>query len=223
MAASVALSVLRRQSRELADEINSSFVADTELNGMINSSISQWYDLILEAVPERYETIQTITANGAASYALPAAHYKTLAVEYQSTDAYVDIPRVQFRERNRFPTKASGSRALAYRLTKNDIALMPPPTSGTYRHLYAPTPTVLSQDTDTLDGVNGWEQWVVYDCAIKMLLKGESEILGMVAERERIERSLRRAAADRELANPKRIVDVRSRLVAYPWWAYERS
>lgn len=219
MARNVTLLTLRTQARELADmEVTgaTAFVDDTELNGIINTSAARWYGRIIQAVPERFETVQTLTASGAVSYDVPDDYMYTLAVEYESTqDRYIDLRRVMFAERNRFNTRGTSSMAIGYRVggpcaDVPQLYLYPPPSTGTYRHIYVPVWEDLSVDTQTVDGYNGWEQWIVYDAAIRMLMKEEADVSTLISERNALGAEMDAAAADREMSAPQRIADVRS-------------
>lgn len=194
------------------------FVDDTELDGMINASYGLWHGMVAQAVPERFEAVDDITADGSASYALPADYYRTLAVEHvDSQGERGDLSRVMFRERNRFPQTTTG-RAIGYRLSAGNLVLIPAPASGSYKHVYVTNAEVLSAGGDSFDGVNGWEEWIVYDVAIKMLLKEEAEASTLIFERNRIEKEIRAVSFDRDMANPRRIVDVRKKPMQYNVW-----
>lgn len=199
----------------MEDSSSVGFVDDTELDGMINTSLGIWHGMVVRAVPERYEATDTISANGATSYALPADHLATLGVEYQSSSSeYIDLERVMFHDRNKYGQTTS-SMALGYRLSGTAIVLIPAPSSGTYRHVYVTAADVLASDSDTIDGVNGWESWIVYDCAVKMLQKEESDASQVMKDRDRLWREIEAAAVDRELANPKYVVDTRTKRWSY--------
>lgn len=50
------------------------------------------------------------------------------------------------------------------------LALFPPPDSAyTYVAYYLPVLADLSGDSDTFDGVSGWEDWIVWDVALQCL------------------------------------------------------
>lgn len=201
------------QARELAEnESDADNVDRSECVGYVNASLGQWHGIVAKAVPERFEAEQTITADGSASYALPSNYYQTIGVDFElSDDVWAPLARVMPGERNML--SGTGD-AIGYRIKAATVVLMPKPSSGTYRHLYVTAAPVLSADGDTFDGVNGWEQWVVYDVAWKILVKEGSteEADRMARERDRIQAEIEAAAADRETANPMRVVDVRSRL-----------
>lgn len=194
------------------------FVSDTRLNEMINRSVGIWHGMLVKAVPERYEAVDTITANGATGYNLPADYLSTLAVEYQdSNNNYIDIPRAMFNERNYWPASQPFNIAAAYRTNATQLLLLPPPLEGDYRHIYVTCADTLSMDGDTVDGVNGWEEWIVYDVAIKMLLKIQDPVSELQVERARVEQSMQAAAADRNEGAPMRVQAVRRRPRERDW------
>lgn len=218
MSRTTTLATIRRRARELADMEDTgsdNYVDDTELNGMINASLGLWHSMVATAVPERYEAEDDITATGAASYNLPADYYKTLAVEYVESDGdRRDLRRVSFRERNRFE-RSTSSTALGYRIVGSTIVLIPAPDSGSYKHVYVTHADVLSADGDTVDGVNGWEEWITFDVAIKLMLKEESDASHLIYERNRLTQEIQQAAADRNAGESRRVINVRRQRARY--------
>lgn len=210
MAQTITFATLRTQTRELCDqEIGSgsgsdAYIDDTELGRWINDSIRRWYGMLVQVEPERYETTQTITADGSASYALPSDYLATLAVE--DPDGY-DLKRAQFLERNRW--QDSGSKyAEAYRVAGSLIYLLPTQSSGSYTHVYVPILTALSSDSDTIDGVNGWEQYVVFDAAIRGRAKMGLDTRDLRIERDIIKDDMIAAARDRDMTQTRVIQDL---------------
>lgn len=187
------------------------YVDDTELDGMINASLGLWHSMVAQAVPERYEAEQDITADGSTGYALPADYYKTLAVEYVETGGdRRDLHRISFRERNRYE-QGTNSTAIGYRIVAGNVVLIPAPDSGSYKHLYVTHADVLSDVSDTVDGVNGWEEWIIFDVAIKMMLKEEADASSHIFDRNRIQKEILQVAADRNAGESRRVIDVRRR------------
>lgn len=58
-----------------------------------------------------------------------------------------------------------------------------------------------------VDGINGWEEWIWLDVAIKVLLKQRSDVSQLVGIRDGIAREILAAAADRVKGDPARAVD----------------
>lgn len=211
MARSVLASAIISRARELADQETSTpstaFVDDTEALAQLNTSLGIWHGMLVKAVPERYETSETITATGASSYNLASDHFLTVGVDYQmSSTSWVPLPRILPQERTRFET--TRDIAEGYYLRGATIVLLPAPPSGTYRHTYITcAPTAIS--STSIDCVNGWESWLIYDLAIKMLTKEESDPAALLAKQAEIKMEMEAAAADREAASPMRVVDTR--------------
>ncbi len=211
MSRTVTLTNLRSQIRQIADDVNGILVGDADLLLMINRSIGIWHGMLTKAVPERYLAIQSITGNGSSGYALPADYYATLGVEYNvSGSEYLDVPRIMFPERNRWSSVAS-SMAAGWYTNATQLVLVPPPAAGSYRHHYVTAAPVLAAGGDTIDGVNGWEKWIIYDVAIDVMLKEESDVRQVQAKLDRVQLEMEAAAADRSLLEPRRVVDTRTR------------
>ncbi len=228
MASTVLYSELKRQAREAADsetdapeEAN---VDDVELLGYFNASLKIWHGKVTKAQPDLYEGEQTITADGSTGYDLPADFYATLGVDYKyDTDSYIPLDRLMLPERNKYPGTGM---AVAYRTKGSQMVLYPRPTTGDgeYRHLYVKTPTLfVDNGSSSVNGVNGWEQWMVWDVAVRMLAKAQLDSSVQRAERKRIEDEMDVAAADRDQANPMRVVDTRTKKGAIgdpDFWAF---
>lgn len=211
MARTFTLSELRTKVRERCDMQNTEFVSDSELSGYISASYTWLYDLLVRKGLRYFESTQTITADGSASYALPSDYYGTIAVDYQyGTNDWWEVPEYMIQERNNF-NYYSNDVARGYSIVGDYIKLLPAQSSGTYRHLYVPAPDDLSSDSDTVDGVSGWEELVVLDAAIKCLRKEESDTKGLERDLARLEARIEEAAENRALASPRRVADVYTR------------
>lgn len=217
MARTVTLADLRTRALELAhrenDDPDVGFVTTAEVNGMVNASLGQWHGYLAKAVPERFEAEDEITANGSASYPLPDDYYESIGVDYQLSDTTrAELRRLMLNERNDYST-TPGAQAVAYRVKGNVVVLLPTPDSGTYYHVYVTAAPVLEDDADAIDGVNGWEEWVVYDVTVKILMKEQSTEAAaqFIVERDKIRAAMFVAAAEREAGQPSRVVDTRIR------------
>ena len=61
---------------------------------------------------------------------------------------------------------------------------------------------------NVLDGVNGWEEYVVIDVAMKMMAKEESDTSVLERRKAAIIRRLEAEAANRDMGMPAHVVDV---------------
>lgn len=223
----VTLSDLITLVRQEANMENTQFVTDSELTTYISNSYKELYDLLIGAYGEDYyvATPVNITTTTSTTYPLPngtlysaaPSFYKLLGVDYQTSandpNGYVTLRTFAFGDRNKFSTPNfvafNGYINLRYRLQGNNLYLSPTPTSGqTIRVWYIPRPTTLATGADTVDGVSGWEEYIVIDAAIKCLNKEESDVTVLMARKAAMKARIEGMAANRDAGNPGRTVDI---------------
>lgn len=213
--------------RQEADMVNSQFVADPELISYISASYKELYDLLVGAYGEDYygATPVTITTDGTNDrYNLPdgtlysgaPAFYKLLGVDLQLStgpQGYITLKTFPLSERNKYstPNFASfwGFTNMRYRLFANQLMLNPLPAAGqNIRLWYVPRPSNLTASTDTLDGISGWEEYVVVDAAIKCKDKEESDCSVLMARKQALKERIESIAANRDPGTAAKTVDV---------------
>ena len=210
---------LRTATRQRADMVHSQFVTDAELNSYINQSGFELYDLLIQKYGDDYfiASPYSFTTNGTSdSYQLPGSFYKLLGVDLalsNSTDSYVTIKPFNFAERNRYaaPNFQSfyGITNLRYRIRGNKIWFTPiAEANQKLRIWYIPKMNTLDLDTDTVDGISGWTEYVIIDAAIKCLQKEESDVSVLLAQKAAITQRIEAAAENRDAGFPKTISDV---------------
>lgn len=226
MALTQTLLQLKTRVREEADMENSDFISDSELLSYINSSYAELYDLLVETYDDYYLTSaeETIAA-GTSTLTLPATFYKLRGVDLKlSTNDYAALSKFNFNERNRLNSanflfgSNSTTAASRYRLMGNTINLEPSDNAaGTYKVWYTPAITLLSTDTDTVDGVNGWEEYIIVDAAIKCLSKEESSTTVMERRKEALTRRIQKMASERDSGSPDSVQNVRRNHLIDGW------
>lgn len=209
--ATVTLTTLRTRVRERADMVGSSFVADaaTGLDAWINEAHQRLHGMLVDALGEEYiSSTSAFTTSSSSDYPLPSGFYKLFGVDLEYHGIMRSLTRYERPERNVF--RELRPEALPrYALVGSNLRLYPVPAAGlTGSILYAPEATLLVSGSDSVTYPNGWEKFIVIDAAIQALLKEESSVTALVAERERIEREIRDAKEARDMATPKRVVDV---------------
>lgn len=227
----VTLSELITRVRRMSDTENSQFVTDTEIIAYINEAITELYDLLVANADDEWGTYPfaatiSVTA-GTSVYNLPDACYKLRGIDRlvsgvsgSSTAQWEEIDRVAFGMRNARSDlwyDDRGARRFGYRpLGATTVAFLPTPQQAeTLRVWYVPAVGTLSEGTDQLDGVNGWEEYVVVDAAIKCMLKEESDPSQLVARRARLAKRIEDMSEERDVGQPDTIQDVRG-----GWWPY---
>lgn len=180
--AAVTLTELISRIRQRSDNehTGSTFVTDAEITRLINVSYAELYGHLIRWSMNMAESLTTITATGAANYDLATDFYSLIAVFRVSGDQRIRLER--HSARNRLGANPSGE-ATSYRIINSTIEFYPRPSSGTYELVYVPTCGQLASGTDTMDGVLGWEEYVVIDCAIHILDKEESDTANLRSDR----------------------------------------
>lgn len=224
----MSLGEIRKRSQERADRVNSQFVTLPEWNFFINQAYYELYDLLITVYEDYYVAPRLlIPTTGAQSYDLPTganynsapAFYKLYGVDCgldSSTNAFVTLKKFDFIARNRYvyPQITStllGVFNLQYRLVGDKIMFIPTPAGVQNIGLwYFPRLTTLLQDTDVMDGISGWTQYVIVRAAKYALDKEESDTSKLDAEllfeKGRIEES----AMNRDAGQPDTISATRT-------------
>jgi hypothetical protein len=189
---------------------NDYFVAGTPDN---------WYQFAFNGTSAGF-----LLPDGTATYLLKdglttaPAFYKLLGVDLQlsgAPDGWLTLKPFTFMERNRFSfpnTQAAYGRRtnLRYRIQGNSLWFTPLPSGNqNCRIWYVPRLTVASADSDVIDGVNGWEEYIVVDAAIKALQKEESDVSVLMAQKQALIQRINSIAENRDAGSPARVSDSR--------------
>lgn len=217
---------LRSRVRDLIDDENGVLVSDASLNDYINRSGARWHYMIVQAYPFVFENLQTLTPTGSNPFdsSLPSDYYKTLGVRYlDDDDETYHLRRLDYKDRNKYIAFTNKDQAYGYYLRQDSILLAPGPGVGSknYEHDYIRNWRVLSLDGDIVmtGGVNvsdsimdSWVHWIVYDVAIEVRSKEESDVSQLMAQRSSVENDLFATIQDLDAANPQVVHDVYTEL-----------
>ncbi len=215
MSNNVTLADIELQAREHADMVNSKFLSDAEWIRFINASYSELYDLIVSRFEDYYTLEQSFTiAQGDATNALPSDFYKLRGVDrsINGPEDFVTVLKFNWSERNwrnrSIQRVVTGQVNLSYRIVKDTLRIIPEDQApGDYRLWYVPTFTRLVNSTDTLDGVNGWEEYIIIRTAIMALDKEETDSTLLVAALDGLKERIEDMAQNRDIDQPEVIAD----------------
>lgn len=197
--ATYTLANLRTLAKQESDNVNQSFISDAEFNRYIQGSYNELFGLIVEAYGDDY-FVQTpsagyqFTTDGVNNrYALPAAFFKLRGVDLQvqTPNQWTTLKPFTMAERNRLSGQNSNI----------------PMAGQVLQVLYTPLPTLPAQDADTIDGVNGWEEYVIIDAAMKALAKEEADVSVLMARKQAMIRRLEAETQNRDSGMPHHIAD----------------
>jgi hypothetical protein len=219
----ITLANLRTRARDRANMENSTFVSDSIFNSYINYAISDLRDIITSKVGEDYfaTSSSTTLTSGQETLSLPADFYKLLWVEVLvDGTTYHRLNRFEISELPSAPfSLANPWVSLKYRLRADNLWFSPSSATGgrTIRTWYVPLPTALSADADTLNGYNGWDEYVVLLAARKALVKEEQDVNDIDREILAINQRIEAMAPNRDQGQPMRIYDNEQNF--YPHWS----
>lgn len=208
MARTVTILQVMDRARERADVTGTdgaAWIPDAELQRYVDAAHTELYDLLVKHEIHQFETTATVTTvSGTPTYALPADHYKMLALDYRwTTDRYVSVPEVTFAERNVYSqniTSDYGARAAGYRIVGANLVLLPTPASvQVYKHIYVPRPTDISAvvTSTTIDGVSGWDELLVVLAAKLCYIKEQSVPSDLRADEAQLRDRIAQSAVNR--------------------------
>lgn len=221
---SVQLSDLRtaakqRVNRE-SDDDTSGFITKAEWNSYINSSWRELYDLLVSKYQEQFaKSVQFNISDSAESYSWTTIgatdFYKGLGVDMllQGPNYWQPLKRFNFAERGfgnplaPLVVGVPGLYPLRYQLRGDAVFFMRPVPSATCRLWYIPVAPSLTLDTDTIDDVNGYSEYVVVDAAIKALLKEESDPSALMAVKAALRERVLSSSDNRDAGSPVTVGD----------------
>jgi hypothetical protein len=206
--ATVTLANLQARARYRANLESTTFVSDAELVTYINASIAEMVDVIVASDPSLLATVTADYAITGASTAVAtvagASVYKVMGLDYKcgnGSTGYETVRKWGMAARNN-PNQRS------YRVVGANLYIYPTELApGTYRMWIISQPTALSGASDATEDYNGWLEYVVIDCAIKMKLKEGTDVSALLATKEALRRRIMDVAA-RDQGEPETVGDV---------------
>jgi hypothetical protein len=191
-----------RQRANLEGATN--FITDAELIGEINTSLAEWWDLVRSTTwngqqfRNRYNFVTTPTAipNPYVSpppgsfYPLPSDFAHVISVDIAISSSCV-ITATQFQEEQRnvfkfYPVGAwIWNQPVYYQIQGPNIVFIPGPIGNFNIQVnYCPIAPTLARPLDSFDSINSWEEFIVLDVAIKLLIKdGQTDIIPLLQGR----------------------------------------
>ncbi len=201
----------RIQQRCDLEHDGEAFITADELDQLINKSYRELYALLVKAglhsVPE---SKATITATGAAFYGLPDAYYSIVDVYRVEGGGLLRLKRHNSRTR---PVAGYTYPASTYRVygigESARIEFDSRPGSGTYEVYYIPLPEELENDNDEIEGVLGWEEYIVADVSIDVKTKQDLDTRPLLLKKAEMAARIQEETQLRDMHESVHIADVR--------------
>jgi len=209
----ISLATLRTRAREHADMVSSSFIGSSELDGFINASGGELWDILITRYEDYCTTPEwtTFTLSGS-NYqsALPADCVKLRGVEHYDRGEWTAIKRYTLEDRDRWRDTQWrwGSDERRYTILGSRLSFVPEDdASGQYRFRYVQAWTPLSSSTQTVSLPNGWEEYIAVDAAIKCKQKEESDTSALEMRKAALLRRIEAAASNRDAGEQEFLTD----------------
>lgn len=232
MARAKTLTQLRDRTRELGDQQNSEFVADAQLDVMINQGIAKAWKEITRIAPSRFRKTKILTTtDNTLVYTMDSDFMTVVGVDYITSVGpprrFISLLPYNFQERERYQYSGSESpwySNLRYEVVKGGVAgadeslqFSANPGANTYDVHYIQVPQELSSPTDKFDGIAGYEDLACYEAVVAILNKEESDpgpaLIQLKAEYDDIRANL---AIARDDGIPRQITNMKRRGAPYP-------
>lgn len=224
------LAELREKVRERSDQQSSQFITDTELNGYINNSYAELYDILVSRFEDYYIKTPLLfsVASGSNSYAVPADLYKIRGIDLNLDGQWSTIYPFNFVERNRVNSRARsviGRVGVNYRLMGQNLLFYPEDRAqGDYRLWYIPRYTALVADATVISDVMDYEEYIIVDAAIKCMVKEESDPSALLLMKQSLKSRIEAMASNRDAGMGERIGDVNASSNRFggsmPYWGW---
>lgn len=167
---------IRNRIRQRTNKERSQFVTDTEINGLIEEAYAVMYNKLVNTNENYFISKSTVAlVAGTEDYDLPADFFKLRGVDIARNGFLYPMNQVAWDDRNKYRVTSSyQSTPTDYMFYGNKIRILPIPNAGyTASIYYIPAPPVYVSDITTIDGVAGFEKYIVYSVSAMIRAKEE--------------------------------------------------
>ena len=224
---------MRLECQQRVDRVNADNITVQEWNSMISQSNKELYDILIQkfgndyfiAPPVSYLTTGTLDPVFQAQvFPLPNDFYKLMRCEValnpNDPNSWITLKQFEAIQANlwNYPNVYTfyGITNLRYRLWGSNLQIVPISQAGqTIRIWYSPRPNQLINDTDTLDAISGYEEYIIADVCIKALAKTEEDVTVFAAQKMALLKRIEEAAENRNVGEPQTVSDSRTRNFAW--------
>jgi hypothetical protein len=210
---SVLVSDLILQVRQYADMVNSSFVTDSEILGMLNQAHQDAYLAVIKANEGYFVEDSSLAVTGE-TVSLPVTAFKIVGVDHEINGRTVTMRRFNFQERNQVKSlpgswRMAGFSKYRYCITGNKIRFMPIPdcafTATLYYIPFTPNLTLAG----TLDyPVAQWDCYLINTAAAVCVAKEERDNTFWILESQKAMQQIVETVQNRDESEPMTCVDV---------------
>jgi hypothetical protein len=213
-------------------ENETEFASSAFVNDLVNQAYKKLHDELRGAYGNEFwrKSASISVVADTATYALPSDFLTLLLVEYVDTAGYRYALRTfMMGERPYFQDYGTAwpfqGAPLRWRLGRRastaiqQIEFSPIPTHSMNIEIeYIPVLPQLINDTDLADGTNGWDDFMVWDVVVGLMVRDNSDPSAAMAERENERKRIQAMASVSAQAEPERVIDVEALTASGYWW-----
>lgn len=206
----------------LADYENSEFFNIPELENFFKAGYQEFYDLIVDTLEDYFiaDPVETTTTNNEVDLATVIPDFYRLAgIDRKiSSTEFVTLEEFNFRERNFLNSQTDINnyrydKEYKYRLLGNKIKLINTgstvPQSLDLKIWFIPNATIPANLGDTVDGFNGWDEYVMLFMVKRMKIRTEEDYSGVQADLDVFGGRIQKLARKRNRNKTRTITNVR--------------
>lgn len=203
---------IRDRIRMRVNKEKSQFVTDSEINGLMEESYADLYNTLVNE-NENYFISTTVinTVAGTDKYDLPSDFFKLIGIDIAGNDGFIrQMKQVPWIERNKYRSTVSYmGYPVDYTFYNNQIKLLPIPSQVVPLTVYyIPTAPVYTNDATTIDGISGFEKYIIYDVAATIRAKEQKDNTDMLEKRNLALAAMKQAISPRDFENAITVSDV---------------
>jgi hypothetical protein len=198
--------------RNASDETGSKFIDDDELIEYIDQAYAEMYDLIVDTYQDYKVTFANFTtASSVNIYQLPTNCYKVRGLDCSNG---ISARSFMFEERERLANTTYYNDGLTsnlrYCVLGDTLLLLPTPAEESLTLWFVPAPARITEDTQIIDGIAGFEQYIVAHACIEISLKNETDPVPFERKLARCEKKIASFAVNRDAGEPRQVIDARN-------------
>lgn len=190
------LEKMRARVLFLGDFPNSRKFLPAIVDEEINNAIEDTWDVLIDSRPEYYVLEQTpapVTVAGNDTVALAPTLLHLRKAEIFDGSRWRKLKVINLAESHR--VRIGSGRPIRYRIQGSSLKLYPLPDSAyQMRIYYTPSFVDLVADTDTFDGINGFEEHAIVGAIYKLKMREQMPSNEWLQELQRLETKMRAAA-----------------------------
>lgn len=182
----------------------------------LNQSCAEFREVVSEAGHPYYLRASTgaLAVGATAPYhfatldlsALSPSHHRIFGFDIKVGQEWQSVDAAHFNDRNseQAAVNGSGTPRIWFEFNRTSLAYAPAAAQAySYILFDLPVHADLVEDADAFDGMNGWEEWVIFNAGAKLLLRDrDSHLEAFQLERARLLAVVMKNAPQRQRSGP---------------------